>query len=40
MDITTWPNLCTWAQRLAAMPGFALPYDLIPKKDMEFDPCV
>jgi glutathione S-transferase len=40
MDITTWPNLYAWSQRLAALPGFALPYDLIPKKDTEFDPCV
>jgi len=26
-----------WSERLKAMPGFALPYDLIPKKDREFD---
>ena len=25
-----------WRDRLMAMPGFALPYDLIPKKDAEF----
>ena len=24
-----------WRDRLMAMPGFALPYDLIPKKDAE-----
>jgi glutathione S-transferase len=40
MDITTWPNLYAWSERLKALPGFALPYDLIPKKDTEFDPCV
>lgn len=39
MDITNWPNLHAWSRRLAALPGFALPYDLIPKKDTEFDPC-
>jgi glutathione S-transferase len=35
LDITTWPNLNAWASRIKAMPGFALPYDLIPKKDTE-----
>ncbi|HYI04185.1 MAG TPA: glutathione binding-like protein, partial [Reyranella sp.] len=30
------PNLAAWRDRLTAMPGFALPYDLIPKKDAEF----
>jgi glutathione S-transferase len=39
MDITRWPNVHAWSRRLAAQPGFALPYDLIPKKDTEFDPC-
>jgi len=34
-DITRWPNLEAWTLRLKAMPGFALPYDLIPKKDLE-----
>jgi len=38
MDIARWPNVQAWSQRLAAMPGFALPYDLIPKKDREIDP--
>jgi glutathione S-transferase len=36
LDIRNWPNIETWAARLAAMPGFALPYDLTPKKDTEF----
>jgi hypothetical protein len=27
-----------WSNRLKAMPGFALPYDLIPKKDRVIDP--
>jgi glutathione S-transferase len=39
MDITGYPNVHAWSRRLAAQPGFALPYDLIPKKDTEFDPC-
>jgi glutathione S-transferase len=29
------PHLRAWADRLKAMPGFALPYELIPKKDAE-----
>ncbi|MBL8674434.1 MAG: glutathione S-transferase family protein [Rhodospirillales bacterium] len=38
MDIAGWPNVLAWSGRLRAMPGFALPYDLIPKKDAELDP--
>jgi glutathione S-transferase len=38
LDIERWPNVAAWSRRLAAMPGFALPYDLIPKKDREIDP--
>jgi glutathione S-transferase len=38
-DISNWPHLEAWAGRLKAMPGFALPYDLIPSKDREFDPA-
>ena len=34
-----WPNVEAWSQRLKAMPGFALPYDLIPKKDREMEPA-
>lgn len=37
MDITRWPNVQGWSRRLMALPGFGLPYDLIPRKDMEFD---
>ena len=37
-DIARWPRLEAWSHRLKAMPGFALPYDLIPSKDREFDP--
>lgn len=35
-DIARWPHLEAWSRRIMAMPGFALPYDLIPKKDTEF----
>ena len=38
-DITRWPSLVAWSHRLTAMPGFALPYDLIPKKDAEIVPA-
>jgi glutathione S-transferase len=38
MDIAGWPNVEAWSRRLKAMPGFALPYDLIPKKDQEMVP--
>lgn len=37
MSMDNRPNLQRWAARLKAMPGFALPYDLIPKKDHEFE---
>jgi glutathione S-transferase len=37
-DIANWPHLEAWSRRLKAMPGFGLPYDLIPSKDREFDP--
>lgn len=36
-DISRWPNLLAWSERIKAMPGFALPYDLIPKKDAVLD---
>jgi len=35
-EIASWPNIVRWSDQLKAMPGFALPYDLIPKKDTEF----
>ncbi|HJU31532.1 MAG TPA: glutathione S-transferase family protein [Hyphomicrobiaceae bacterium] len=38
MDIARWPGVEAWSRRLKAMPGFALPYDLIPKKDQEMVP--
>jgi len=39
LEIGRWPALVRWRDRLAAMPGFALPYDLIPKKDRAFGPA-
>ena len=38
MNIENWPHLLAWSNRLKAMDGFALPYDLIPSKDREYDP--
>ena len=38
LEIANWPNVVAWSERLKAMPGFALPYDLIPKKDREMEP--
>ncbi len=38
MDIARWPNVEAWSRRLKAISGFALPYDLIPKKDQEMLP--
>ena len=38
-EVDNWPHLAAWAVRLKAMPGFALPYELIPSKDREFDPA-
>ena len=35
-EIGAFPHLARWAERLRALPGFALPYDLIPKRDTEF----
>ena len=39
MEIAQWPHVEAWSRRLKAMPGFALPYDLIPKKDQEMLPA-
>ena len=35
MSLDQRPHAAAWRERLRAMPGFALPYDLIPKKDAE-----
>ena len=37
MSLDSRPNLSAWRDRLMALPGFKLPYDLIPKKDAEFE---
>jgi len=37
LDINRWPNVLAWSDRLKALPRFALPYDLIPSKDREYD---
>jgi glutathione S-transferase len=39
IDIAHWPRLQAWSSRLAALPGFALPYQLIPKRDSEVVPA-
>jgi glutathione S-transferase len=36
MSLDSRPHAAAWRDRLMAMPRFALPYDLIPKKDVEF----
>jgi glutathione S-transferase len=36
-EIGRWPHLEAWSHRLKSMPGFALPYDLIPSKDREYE---
>jgi glutathione S-transferase len=36
MSLDSRPHARAWRDRLMAMPAFALPYDLIPKKDTEF----
>lgn len=35
MSLDNRPNAAAWRERIMAMPRFALPYDLIPKKDAE-----
>ena len=38
LSLDNRPHAAAWRDRLMAMPGFALPYDLIPKKDREMEP--
>jgi glutathione S-transferase len=38
MEISRWANMEAWSRRLKALPGFALPYDLIPKRDQVMVP--
>ena len=37
MSLDKRPHAAAWRDRLMAMSGFALPYDLIPKKDAELN---
>lgn len=37
MSLAARPHAHAWWDRLTSMPGFALPYDLIPKKDAELN---
>jgi glutathione S-transferase len=39
LNIEDFPHLLAWSSRLRSMAGFALPYDLIPSKDREYDPA-
>jgi glutathione S-transferase len=39
IDIAGWPQLSAWCRRLEALPGFALPYQLVPKRDCEIVPA-
>jgi glutathione S-transferase len=34
LDIATYPHIKAWTERLAKLPGFKLPYDLMPKEDV------
>jgi glutathione S-transferase len=37
MSLDKRPHAAAWRERIMATPGFKLPYDLIPKKDAEFN---
>jgi glutathione S-transferase len=30
MDLTTYPNIAAWLDRIAALPGYKRPEDLMP----------
>jgi glutathione S-transferase len=34
-DVTAWPQVKAWWDRIAALPGFRLPYDLLPRADKD-----
>jgi len=36
LEIERWPNILRWSDAIKVMPGYAYPYDLIPKKDRTF----
>jgi glutathione S-transferase len=35
LDIAAWPQVQAWADRIAALPGFKPPYDLLPRTDQD-----
>ena len=37
-DLTAWPNVTTWAERIEVLPGFAEPFDLLAMHDAEIVP--
>ena len=37
LEIGNFPHLHAWSLRIQAMKSYAMPYDLIPKKDREFE---
>lgn len=36
-DMTAWPQVKAWSERVTTLPGFRLPYDLLPKADRDAD---
>lgn len=34
-EVANWPSVRTWWDRIAALPGFQPPYDLLPKHDKQ-----
>ena len=34
-DLAEWPNVVSWAERVEALPGFAVPFDLLAMQDAE-----
>jgi hypothetical protein len=34
LTLDSHPNIKAWSERLAKLPGFKLPYDLMPKEDV------
>ncbi len=37
LEIECWPSVKHWSEAIQAMPGYAYPYDLTPKKDRLFE---
>ncbi len=37
-DLTAWPNVVAWADRIEDLPGFAAPFDLLAMQDAEIAP--